>query len=646
MRLPVVFLFGMLGMMGAFMASGMLWPFAASVLAFMVTLVLTQVDMIKMFQKRAWPALLNPRKEKKPLGTGSGIAVRRGHFGALLEAEPITPDRLMTMLKPLMSLGPIRRMERYLVKRVRTAIFESGRANDSMKVARHGMMHAIISAPPSVAVAAALAVTLHPGFLGLCAVPVAVMFSGLVQLKNAKSQRRSAIGHELPVFIACASIMEKVGVSFYEFITRITKSKTTLFPVLRQDALIFRRNVDYMAMSHTTALRKVAETHPSESFKEIVANYAAAYTTSGTNTASTMAAATESAFRAMQNSVKSYTSEANGIAQLVLMIMAVMPILALATTFVATGRDAISMTIMVMLLLPIIIVALLMSADGKQPRTHNAVPLYRPPIVLAAVAVPATLAAGIPLWGVLGAAVAVWGGANALMARRAFSDTSKMDGALPAFAQYVTDSRMEGMEIRDAVRTRSKNNDRKDALSPVLRDMSRQMMFGKSLAAAAESARTTSWLSRILFFVLSQVQESGGGDTHSLQAFANFVKEYVESRREMVASLRGSIIMGYAIPLLMVVMLLVTSEMTGSVAGELEGLEAMQINFPTMEQAEEIREQSNFLIVECSILIGFLVSKITYFTTKHSAHVCALAVLGTASCVVMPFIEEVTGTFL
>ena len=176
--------------------------------------------------------------------------------------------------------------------------------------------------------------------------------------------------------------------------------------------------------------------------------------------------------------------------------------------------------------------------------------------------------------------------------------------------------------------------------------MSKQMMFGKSLATAAESAKTTSWLSRILFFVLSQVQESGGGDTHSLQTFANFVKEYVESRREMIASLRGSIIMGYIIPLLMVVMLLVTSEMTSSVTGELEGLEAMAIKFPTIEQAEEIKKQSSFLIVECSVLIGFLVSKIAYFTMKHSLHVCMLAVLGTALCVALPFVEEVVGTLL
>ena len=149
--------------------------------------------------------------------------------------------------------------------------------------------------------------------------------------------------------------MEKVGVSFYEFIEKISKSETTLFPILRQDALIFQRNVEYMAMSHTTALRKVAETHPNNDFKDIVTNYSAAYNTSGTNTANTMIAATESAFRAMRNSVKSYTSEANSIAQMVLLIMAAMPILAIATTFIATGKDAVSMTIMVMIILPVII---------------------------------------------------------------------------------------------------------------------------------------------------------------------------------------------------------------------------------------------------------------------------------------------------
>ena len=648
MRLPVTSLLGMLGVMGVLMVLGQSGLFALSIPVFIILMVLTQVDVADVFYERIRPLLSSrtAKKEVKQQATGSGVAVLQGRFGALLEAKPVTADRVMTMLKPFMSITPIRKLEKYMAEKVRSAIFESGHTNDSMKIVRHGIMHAIISVPPSVGVAITLAILFHPGFLGLCAVPAGVLFSGLLQLKNAKSQRKSAIDHELPVFIACASIMEKVGVSFYEFITHITRSKTTLFPVLRQDALIFQRNVEYMAMSHTTALRKVAETHPNESFKEIVTNYAAAYTTSGTNTASTMAAATESAFRVMRNSVKNYTSEANGIAQLVLMIMAVMPILALATTFVATGKDAVSMTIMVMLILPIIIIVLLMSVDGKQPRTHNSVPLYRPPLVMAALTVPVTLIAGAPLWGVLGVAVAVWGGANAFMARKHFSSTSRMDNALPAFAQFVTDSRLEGMEIREAVNTRAKSKDKKDALSPVLRDISKQMMFGKSLAAAAESAQTTSWLSRILFFVLSQVQESGGGDTHSLQAFANFIKEYVESRREMITSLKGSIIMGYIIPLLMVGMLLITSEMTSSITGELEGLEAMPINFPTIEQTEEIKKQSSFLIVECSVLIGFLVSKIAYFTMKHSMHVCMLALLGTIICVALPFIEEIVGTLV
>ena len=283
-----------------------------------------------------------------------------------------------------------------------------------------------------------------------------------------------------------------------------------------------------------------------------------------------------------------------------------------------------------------------MTVDGKQPRTHNAVPLYRPPLMLAFMSAAVTLIMGVPLWGVMGVATVVWAGTNAFMARKHFSKISRMDGALPAFAQFVTDGRMEGMEIREAVNARAKSRDKKDALSPVLLDISKQMMFGKSLAVAAESARTTSWLSRILFFVLSQVQESGGGDTHSLQTFTNFVKDYVESRREMMASLRGSIIMGYIIPIIMVVMLVVTSTMTSNITGDMEALEAMPINFPTVEQTEAMAEQSNFLIVECTILIGLLVSKITYFTMKHTMHVCMMAAFGTALCIGLPYYRKLS----
>ena len=647
MRLPVTSLLGMLVIMGAFMVLGMADLFAVMLPAFIVILVLTQIDIIEIFHEKIRPLFSRrAKKEKKQQGTGSGITANRGQFGALLEAKAVTPDRIMTAFKPFMSLTPIRKLEKYLVEKVRMAIFESGHANDSTKIAKHGIMYGIIAVPPSIVAGIVLAFLLHPGFLGLCAVPIAVMFSGLMQLKSAKSQRKAAIGHELPVFIACASIMEKVGVSFYEFIERIATSKTTLFPSLRQDAMLFQRNVQYMAMSHSTALRKVAETHPNNDFKDLVANYSAAYNTSGTNTANTMIAATESAFRVMKNSVKGYTQEANGIAQMVLLIMAMMPMLAIATTFVATGKDAVSMTVLVMLILPLIIVALLMSVDSKQPRTHNTVKMYRQPFVLAFLSVPVMVIMGVPLWGMLGVSTVVWAGSNAFFTRKHFANVSKMDSALPTFAQFVTDGRLEGMEIREAVAARAKSKDKKDALSPVLRDISKQIMFGKSLATAAEAAHTTSWLSRILFFVLSQVQESGGGDVHSLQTFTKFVKEYVESRREMISSLRGSVIMGYVIPVIMAMMLMVTSIMTSGLSDDTAQLEAMPINFPTPEQIESMADQSNFLIVECTVLIGLLVSKITYFTMKHTVHVAAMAAFGTVLCVALPYVQDIASELL
>ena len=617
-------------------------------LIFVLILVYAKIDI----NGRIHQVLRHIRKEKRYIQTqinshtqnkGSGLAVRRGQFSSILAIETITPDRIFTVLKPLMVLPPIHKLEAYMVNHIRTAIFESGSTNDSRKLARYGIAYGILSAPPAIIVAIILASTFHIGFFGISAIPIAVMFSGLIQLKNAKQQRKSAIGHELPIFIACASVMEKVGVSFYEFIERISRSKTTLFPLLKQDALLFKRNVQYMAMSHTTALRKVAETHPNNDFKELVNNYTAAYNTSGASTANTMIAATESAFRAMRHNIKSYMSEANGIAQMVLLLIAAIPILAIATTFIATGKDALSMSILVMIMLPLLIVILLISIDGKQPRSHNDVKTYRQPFMLAFIACLVIVLASMPAWAILGTTVIVWAGSNALLTRRQFSDMHKMDAVLPAFAQYVTDCRLEGMEIREAIAKHAsrKRDGQKDVLSPVLHDISKQMIFGKSLADAAESTRTKSWLSRILFFVFSQVQESGGGDTHSLQTFTNFVKDYVESKREMIMSLRGSVIMGYIIPIIMVVMFLVTSQMTSGISDDIAELSSLPINFPSVEQVNSMSEQTSFLIVECSILIGVLVSKITYFTIKHSIHVAMMAALGTCLCVTLPFLQNI-----
>lgn len=384
MRLPVTSLLAVLGITVVFMVLGLASLFAVMIPVFLVMLILTQVDAFEIFHEKIRPRLSKLKRRSKDRGkhaTGSGMTVPRGRFDTVIEAKPITADRVMTALKLFMSVSAIRKLERYLVEKICMAIFESGHANDSIKIARHNIMYAMLSIPPRVATGITLAVFFHSGFLGLFAVPAAVLFSGLLQLKTAKSARRAAIGHELPVFIACASIMEKVGVSFYEFISHIAESKTTLFPTLRQDAKIFQRNVKFMAMSNTTALRKVAETHrttTSRNWSRITRRR----TTPAGPSHKHHACRDESAFRVMRNSVKPYTSEANGMAQMVLLLMAAMPILAISTTLIATGKDAASMNIMVMMILPFIIVVLLMGVDGKQPRTHNAVPLYRPPLVM------------------------------------------------------------------------------------------------------------------------------------------------------------------------------------------------------------------------------------------------------------------------
>lgn len=581
---------------------------------------------------RIMPSMLRARAASL---SGPRMAHRAAGWARVtLRAERPPPRAILMITGILLRLGPARRLERRMAEMVRAAIQESGSIDDPRRIARFSLGMALISAAPAAACGSVLGMLASPAFFAVAAVPAALLMGSMAQLRMARSQRRRSMEHELPAFIACASTMEEAGCTLYAFLGRLARARAALFPAIQRDAAMFARNAAYMAMPHADALRKVAATHPSRRFRDFVNDYTSSYATSGASTANMLASASESAFRGLQFRIRSYVGDAQGIAQVMLLVMAMAPITSIAASMLATGSEALGMTLLMALMMPAVSLVMIAMVDGRQPRTHNAISFAREGIAAGAVVAVAMALAGRPAWEALGVASAACFGINAACNMGRFRMLDGLDRAMPSFLQDVTDGMAENMSIYECIGRQTGHAGK--ALSGILAGIYRQMFMGESLIDAAEGVRTKSWLSHMVFFVLGHVHESGGASAKTMQAFTNFVREHQESRQEMAASLRGPLMMGYAIPLIMGLVMAVSMQLTDSISSDFGDLEGLPISVPSAQDARALADSSFFLVVLCSILIGLIVSKMAYLTLRHTLHTCILACLSVAICHAVP----------
>ncbi len=560
--------------------------------------------------------------------------VKKAH--GILKVENLSPDTIMTMARVFLRLKVAKTLERWMISVVKTAIFESGAIADSRRISHYSISMAFLAAPPAILGGTILGILVSPVFLAILGVPVALLMSGVINLRIMKSQRESAIEHELPVFIMCSSIMEQVGFNLYVFLERLSKTKTSLFPTIQKDAMLFSRNTTFLAMPHEKALKKIADAHPNQQFKDLVNDYTSAHMTSGASTANTMKSATDSAFRSMRFKIKSYTANAQGIAQMLLLMMTTAPLMSIAASILASGEAALHMSLMIILLMPVMSVMIILMIDGKQPRTHNAADMAREGIVIAIIIGIIMAILGRPVWEILGVSTAVFAGINATKNMKHFRMRANLDRAMPTFLQEVTDGMIEGMSIYESIKRKTDHPNK--ALRGILYSISKKMYMGMGLVEAAEQVRGQSWLSHVVLFVLGHVHESGMASANIMQAFANFTKDYQESKQEMLSSLRTSIGMGYFIPVMMTGMLVLAVQLVDSIAGDLGDIENLPIALPSVQDAASLTESSFILVVMCSALIGLVVSKIAYFTVKHTLHVCLLSILAVILCHAVPYV--------
>jgi flagellar protein FlaJ len=539
-------------------------------------------------------------------------------FRRLLRPKPVKPRvRPMAEEIPLKFVSR-RKHLRSLAERMGLAlagdVLQATEAVSPYRFAAKQLFYAFLASLILIPLGVALALLLHPAFLALLAVPAVPLAYPKLKLRSMVGDRRRGLEDEVPFFTVFASILQSVGISLYNSLLAVIGRG--VFKQVEKDALFVKRDVDFFFKSPVEALEDVGRRHPNEKMRTLLLGYTSEWR-SGGDMSAYLDAKADDYLKDMEFRWRRYGERASDLGETTISLLFVFPMLILMAAFVFPGQ-ALSMTTFVLaLVVPLLTVAVFGSIHSAQPKTYNVVRSdWRLASVAGAVAFIASILVQTPIWlclaSSLAAATAIYGAMVVLQMR----EINMMEKALPEFLRDVTEYRKMGYDIVKAIVRIAEGNTYNPVFDALLGNIARQLSLGVRLVEVEVQSR--SWLTKMCFFLLGHVVESGGGTARCLETLVNFTNQVVRVKRETRASMRLyqtlSLFTPIALSFIIALMFALLTAFSATVMlGAEAGLLGEMANVP-----EALVEQCYLLVIAASVCVAMLSTKAVDLTAKNT----------------------------
>jgi len=493
-------------------------------------------------------------------------------------------------------------------------VLEAGESISPYRLAARFLFYTIIAFFITVPLGVILALFVDPLFLGIIALPAIPFSYPKLKMRSAVGDRKRALEDEVPFFTMFASILQTVGISLYNsFLAVIGRG---IFKETEKDALMIKRNVDFFFRSPIESIEEVGRIHPNEKMRTLLLGYTSEYR-SGGDVAAYLEAKADDYLKDMSFRWRSYADRATDIGETTISLMFVFPMMILMSAFIFPGQ-AITMTgIVLSIILPFITVVVFGATHSIQPKTYN---IIGGDMKLSGFAgICAFFAAYMlksPLWlcitTTLSAACAIYGSAVLMQMR----EISSLEKALPQFLRDITEYKKMGYDINKAIIKIARENTYNSVFNNVLNVVARQLDLGVRFRETEVPSR--SWLTRMTFFLLGEVVESGGGTARCLVILTNFISQIVRLKKETRSSMRLYQLLSLFTPIgLSFVSSLMFTLLTAFTAAVAPGVE-LGILGELTEVPEELIEICFLLVIAASISVSMLSTKAVDLTAKNT----------------------------
>jgi flagellar protein FlaJ len=500
----------------------------------------------------------------------------------------------------------------------------------------------VFASLPVAAAAPFLAFLVHPVFLALLFAPILAFVMPWLRLRSMIGDHKRAVDAELPFFTVHAAVSQSAGLNIFESLcSTIGKG---IFKEIEKAALIVKRNFKVLGMSPIAAVEKLGREHPHPGMRSLLLGYTSEFRSGGDVTRYLEDKADEH-LRLTRYKYERYTKDVGTIMEMVLSALLVVPVVLVIGMALAPGEVTTLGLLFLALGIPAVLTLCFSMIRTMQPKDYTGYSGNPLPASLLTAPVLAIAASALPIWTAVSVGLGVWSllyGLPVVLQRR---EALAHEKSLPQFLRDVTEYQKIGRPVTRAMVDLRNRPGYAPAFRRLLEWVAKQLKMGRRLAEVKVPSR--SWLTKMAFFHLGQIAETGGLSPKSTEMLTDFITRVKEARDEARSSVGAHRFIALATPLILAMI----------AGGMLGALEAFSV--PEVAQAPSGLELKPLLslspspiltsmmcvvILFSSVSTAFLSSYVTDFTPKNTVWVALGAFLAAVSIAIMPSVSGwVTG---
>jgi flagellar protein FlaJ len=541
--------------------------------------------------------------------------------------------------------GRLRNLANKTAANLRQYIPETGRTFSPYKFAAQSVFALFVSFAVVIPLALLLAVFVSPLALALLALLPLLFFMPWIRISMWAGDRKRAVSEELPFFAVHATILQSAGLDLYNaLVSTIGKG---VFRQIEQDAAIMKRNTTYFRMGPLEGLEELGRTTPEPKMKSLLLGYSSEWR-SGGDTAHFLESKTNEFLKDTEERWKRYVDYVSIWGELIISFLFLLPILLIMAMFFSPGLGTtlgmafISVGIPTMTSLGVALVR------TTQPKNYDAISGNAPAAAVIG------LISGAVTFAILNNAIfsAIVGGVAAFVSfgvavavqRR---EIKAHETALPQFLRDITEYQKMGYDlVKGTIRVadESEYNPKFDRL---LKNVAHQLSLG--IRFSELSIPTRSWLTRVAFFHLGEIAESGGYASKSLEMLNEFIGTVLRVKRNTQSAMKLYKGISLVAPIGLSAILGLLLGVFSSFSKMLSSAPAMPgVSMPTAiwEIPSLLVPLSQVIIVASAIGVALVSSYASDFTLKNTLWVAVCLALAGVGLVLVGLISGIVSTII
>lgn len=494
----------------------------------------------------------------------------------------------------------------------------SGSVGNPYVMAAKAMAYSVIGAAVSIPAAVALAVFVHPAFMLGIAVPGVVYLLPVIELKDRADTRRTGCEKELPFFAMVAGILNDVGVPLHEAFQSVIGRG--IFPTLEKEALLLARNIKMLGMYPVQALEVLSKNHPSRAVSVFINGYTSK-ARSGGDISLYLRSKGEEMLRMMGILWENYGGRVGDLGSVSLSVIVILPILVLMMSVFMSSNSLVMMYVFTFIVLPSFTIIIYYMAVRLQPKVYDRIGgNARTSLVLAFVGA-STSPLGQP-WLTAASMIFLFStlyGYTILQQRREIKEDEE---ALVPFLSDLTDYKKQEYDINKALVLAAKENRYSPHFDGMLREVAAQVNLNRTLGEV--EVRSRSWLTRMVFYILSQTASTGGGTPETLDALTSHIAKVMEAKVRARLAMRPFMMIAYMAPVFLSLGTAFATSVLQSFASSMHPVvseipKSLNFNFGTVPP--ELTQLASIFIVLASASLGLVAAKSVDFTVKNTLRI-------------------------